>query len=57
VDRRAFVSGLGAVLATPLSAQAQRAAMPLIGFLSSRSPAESAHLVAAFRAGLGLPRR
>ena len=26
--------------------------MPVIGFLSSRSPAESSHLVAAFRAGL-----
>ena len=32
---------------------AQQAAMPMIGFLSSRSPGESAGVVAAFRQGLG----
>src|SRR5262245_45734372 len=36
----------------PRSASAEQATMPVIGFLSSRSPAESSHLVAAFRAGL-----
>jgi hypothetical protein len=32
---------------------AQKPAMPLIGFLSSRSPREAASAVAAFRQGLG----
>jgi putative ABC transport system substrate-binding protein len=36
----------------PLSAQAQRAALPLIGYLSSRSPGNSADIIAAFRRGL-----
>jgi hypothetical protein len=27
--------------------------MPVVGYLSSRSPDETAHLVAAFRRGLG----
>ena len=30
----------------------QRPALPVVGFLSSRSPGESAHLLAAFRKGL-----
>jgi hypothetical protein len=32
---------------------AQHQAMPVIGYLSSRSPGDSAALVAAFRKGLG----
>jgi hypothetical protein len=44
--------GGAATAAWPLAAGAQQAATALIGFLSSRSPAESASVVAAFRQGL-----
>ncbi len=51
--RRYFVSLLGSATATwPLGALAQQSAMPVIGFLSSRSPGESAGVVAAFHKGL-----
>ena len=34
------------------AARAQQTTLPMIGYLSSRSPSESAHIVAAFRQGL-----
>jgi len=51
--RRDFIKGFCGVTAMPLAAHAQERAKPLVGFLSSRSPAESEGLVEAFRRGLG----
>src|SRR3954466_1925783 len=50
--RREMLAGLGAAAAWPLAAGAQQPAAPTIGFLSSRSPGESATVVAAVRQGL-----
>jgi putative tryptophan/tyrosine transport system substrate-binding protein len=52
--RRDFLGVVsGAVAALPLAARAQQPAMPVIGYLTSRSAGETAALVAAFRKGLG----
>jgi putative tryptophan/tyrosine transport system substrate-binding protein len=53
IDRRALISGVAVtVLAAPLAVEAQQPAMPVIGYLSQRSPTDSASIVAAFRQGL-----
>jgi putative tryptophan/tyrosine transport system substrate-binding protein len=52
MKRRDFIAFLGSsAVAWPLAARAQQS-LPVVGFLSSRSPEESAHLVEAFRGGL-----
>ena len=50
--RDCITSVAGAALAWPLSAHGQQPALPVIGFLHTRSPDDTANQVAAFRRGL-----
>jgi putative tryptophan/tyrosine transport system substrate-binding protein len=52
--RRDFITVIGGAVTTwPISARAQQAPMPVVGFLHGGSPGERAHVIAAFRQGLG----
>src|SRR5215471_7820585 len=53
LKRREFITLLGGAMAWPLTARAQRPAMPLIGFFNGQTAAGSVHLTAAFHVGLG----
>ncbi len=53
IRRRDFIfAPAGMVVAWPVAARAQQPTLPMVGFLSSRSPGESAPEVAAFQRGL-----
>ena len=53
IARREFLAMLlGGAAAWPLAARGQQPAMPVIGFMSTRSPEDSTYLLAAFRRSL-----
>jgi putative tryptophan/tyrosine transport system substrate-binding protein len=50
--RREFITVIAGAAAWPLAARAQQSALPVVGFMSARSPEDSVHLLEAFRRGL-----
>src|SRR5271169_2015043 len=51
--RREFIAGLAGAAAWPLAARAQQRAVPVIGWLSSRTAATDALVLPAFHRALG----
>ena len=52
MKRRVFIALLGGVVAWPGTMNAQQPSTPIVGFMSTRSAEDTAHLVAAFHQGL-----
>jgi putative tryptophan/tyrosine transport system substrate-binding protein len=52
MKRREFITVLGGAASWPAAARGQQSAVPLVGWLSARSPDVEGPLVAAFRRGL-----
>ena len=53
IGRRQFISAVaGSAVAWPLVARAQQPALPVVGFLTSRTREQAGYLVAALLAGL-----
>jgi putative tryptophan/tyrosine transport system substrate-binding protein len=52
LERREFILLLGSAATWPLAARAQQPSLPVVGFISGRSPRDSESLAAAFRRGL-----
>jgi len=52
VKRRDFIALLGGAASWPFTAVAQQPAMPIIGFLTSRTAQQAEYLLPSFRAGL-----
>ena len=53
IRRREFIAGLGGAAVWPVAARAQQRAMPVIGYLSSRTAESDASMLVSLRRGLG----
>ena len=53
IRRRDFITLLGGAAAWPLAARAQQPAIPVVGFMSARTPEDSVLELEAFQRGLG----